>query len=309
MRPGKPIAIGLPLVLVAASAYSLLYRAPRATQATESASARPASCARLTVPFTGVVVPPPQGRSLRTFTLVSSLRPGVVEYYSEFGDRFDARRAGVAEQAGAVPLMQWNPVRSSLSAIAGGRYDGYLRAVAAAVRAFGCPLMLSFAHEMNRPWFSWGSTRQSPAAFVAAWRRIHSIFATAGAANVIWAWNPNVGSSAASLQRWWPGSAYVSMVALDGYYLGPQDTFRSIFGATVRTFRRLAPGTQVVIAETGAYPGPGMTRRIANLFTGAKAAGLAGVIYFDIARQRDWRLEDDPAALTAFVRSARGYLR
>jgi Glycosyl hydrolase family 26 len=308
LRPGKPIAIGLPLVLVAASAYSLLYHAPRPTRAAESASVRPASCARLTVPFTGLVVAPPEGRSLRTFTLISRLRPGVAEYYTDFGDRFDARRAVTAEQAGAVPLMQWNPVRSSLSAIAGGRYDGYLRGVAAAVRHFGCPLMLSFAHEMNRPWFSWGATRQPPAAFVAAWRHIHRVFAAAGAANVIWAWNPNVGSPA-SLQRWWPGSAYVTMVALDGYYFTPRDTFGSIFGAAVRAVRRLAPGLQVMIAETGAYPGPGMTRRISNLFTGAKAAGLAGVIYFDIARQRDWRLEDDPAALTAFARSARGYLR
>jgi beta-mannanase len=232
----------------------------------------------------------------------------VVEYYAVFGDRFDARRAGTAEQAGAVPLMQWNPEHSSLPAIANGRYDAYLRAVAAAVRQFGCPLMLSFAHEMNRPWFSWGSQHQSPATFVAAWRHIHGIFAASGASNVVWAWNPNVGSPA-SLHRWWPGSAYVSIVALDGYYLSPQDTFSSVFGRTVRTVRRIAPGMRVIIAETGAYPGPGMVRRIGNLFAGAKAAGLAGVIYFDIARQRDWHLDDNPAALTAFARSAKGYLR
>lgn len=305
MRPGKPVAIALPLLLVAASAYSLFHHVPRATEAAESASARPA-CARLVVPFTGVA--PLRGHSLHSFTLVSGLRPGVAEYYAMFGDRFDARRAGTAEQAGAVPLMQWNPVHSSLSAIASGKYDAYLRAVATAVRQFGCPLMLSFGHEMNRPWFSWGSRHQSPAAFVAAWRHIHGIFAAAGASNVIWAWNPNVGSPA-SLRPWWPGSAYVNMVALDGYYLRPQDTFSSVFGGTVRAVRRIAPGMQVIIAETGAYPGPGMVRRIGNLFAGAKAAGLAGVIYFDFAGQRDWRLEQNPAALTAFARSAKGYMR
>lgn len=308
MRPGKPLAIMLPLLLVAAAAYSLVQHPAHPAEAA-GASVRPASCARLAVPFTGVVVAPPQGQSLREFTLVSSLRPSVLEYYVEFGDRFDASRAGIAAQAGAVPLMQWNPVHSHLSAIADGKYDDYLRAFAAAVRNFDCPLMLSFAHEMNRPWFSWGSRRQPAAAFVAAWQHIHGIFAAAGASNVIWVWNPNVGSSAASLRRWWPGPAYVSMVGLDGYYLSPRDTFGSIFRVTLHAVRKIAPGMRVLVAETGAYPGPGMARRVANLFAGAKAAGLAGVIYFDIARQRDWYLEDDPAALAAFGQAARGYLR
>jgi mannan endo-1,4-beta-mannosidase len=309
LRPGKPLAIILPLLLVAAAAYSLVRHPAHPAEAAAGAPFRPASCARLAVPFTGVVVAPPQGQSLREFTLVSSLRPSVLEYYVVFGDRFDASRAGIAAQAGAVPLMQWNPVDSSLSAIADGSYDVYLRAFAAAVRDFDCPLMLSFGHEMNRPWFSWGARRQPAAAFVAAWRHIHGIFAAAGASNVTWVWNPNVGSSAASLRRWWPGPAYVGMVGLDGYYLSPRDTFRSIFRVTLRAVRRIAPGMRVLIAETGAYPGPGMARRVANLFAGAKAAGLAGVVYFDIARQRDWHLEDDPAALAAFGKAARGYLR
>jgi beta-mannanase len=57
----------------------------------------------------------------------------------------------------------------------------FLRAFAVAVRDFDCPLMLSFGHEMNRPWFSWGARSQPAAAFVAAWRHIHDIFAAAGA--------------------------------------------------------------------------------------------------------------------------------
>jgi hypothetical protein len=309
LRPGKPIAIGLPLLLVAAAAYSLIPHPPLTGQKAERASFRATWCARLTVPFTGVVVAPPEGRNLHALTLAAGLRPGVLEYYTVFGDRFDAGQAAAAERAGAVPLIQWNPVHSSLAAIADGRYDGYLGAVAAAMRKFGCPLMLSFAHEMNRPWFSWGSRHQSPAAFVAAWRHIHGIFAAAGTSNVIWAWDPNVASRGADLRQWWPGSSYVSIVALDGYYLSPQDTFRSVFRATLRSVRAIAPGIRVIIAEAGAYPGPGMARRVANLFAGARAAGLAGVVYFDIAGQRDWRLEDNPSAPTAFGTAARGYLR
>src|ERR1022692_1385052 len=296
----------LPLLLVAAAAYSLVHHPAHPA---EDTPLLPTSCAQLAVPFTGVVVAPPQGRSLRAFTLASSIRPSVLEYYAVFGDRFGASPAAVAEHAGVVPLMQWNPAHSSLSAIADGMYDGYLRAFATTVREFGCPLMLSFAHEMNRPWFAWGSRHQSPAAFIAAWRRIHSIFVAAGASNVIWGWNPNVGSSAAILRHWWPGPAYVNMLSLDGYYLSPRDTFSSIFGVTLSAVRRIAPGMPVLIAKTGVSPGTGMARRVANLFIDAKAADLAGVVYFDIARQRDWRLEDDPAAFAAFDKAARDYLR
>ncbi len=98
------------------------------------------------------------------------------------------------------------------------------------------------------------------------------------------------------------------MAALDGYYLSPHATFRSIFRAALSAVRKMAPGMRVAIAETGAYPGHRMARRIRNLFAGAKAAGLAGVVYFDISRQQDWRLEDDPAALAAFGKASRGYL-
>lgn len=303
MRPGKPIAIGLPLLLVAASMYSLLHHSAHSP----APVARPKSCTRLARPFTGVVVAPPQGPNLSAFSLASGVRPSVLEFYMVFGDRFDASRADIAEQSGAVPLMQWNPTHSSLSAIVDGRYDGYLKTFAAAARGFGCTLIVSFAHEMNRSWYTWGSGHESPATFVAAWRRIHGIFAAAGASNVIWAWDPNVGSSASSLQHWWPGSAYVNMVGLDGYYLTPKDTFRSVFAETLSAVRVIAPGVPVLIAETGAYPGLRMAGQITGLFAGAKAADLVGVVYFDISGLRDWRLDDDPAALAAFGKAVRGY--
>jgi hypothetical protein len=69
-----------------------------------------------------------------------------------------------------------------------GAADSYLRSYAAAVAAFGFPVILSFGHEMNGNWYSWGDGHTAPATFVAAWRHIVQVFRAEKAANVTWLW-------------------------------------------------------------------------------------------------------------------------
>ena len=45
---------------------------------------------------------------------------------------------------------------------------------------------------MNGTWYSWGYQHTSPAAFVAAWRHIVTVFRAVGAWNVTWLWTVNV---------------------------------------------------------------------------------------------------------------------
>ena len=44
-------------------------------------------------------------------------------------------------------------------------------------------MLFRFDFEMNGDWFSWG---MDPNAFKAAWVRVHTIFADAGADNLLW---------------------------------------------------------------------------------------------------------------------------
>ncbi len=60
------------------------------------------------------------------------------------------------------------------------------------MRAYRHPVILSFGHEMNGYWYSWGYRHTSPAMFVAAWRHIVTLFRAAGARNVTWLWTVNV---------------------------------------------------------------------------------------------------------------------
>ena len=43
-----------------------------------------------------------------------------------------------------------------MAAVASGRYDAYLRSYANAVRAYGHPIVIGFAAEMNGDWDPWG---------------------------------------------------------------------------------------------------------------------------------------------------------
>ncbi len=76
--------------------------------------------------------------------------------------------------------MQIDPTGISIAAIASGHYDSYLSSYAEAVRAYRHPVILSFGHEMNGYWYSWGYLHTPPAAFVAAWRHIVTLFRALG---------------------------------------------------------------------------------------------------------------------------------
>ncbi len=113
---------------------------------------------------------------------------------------------------------------------------------ARAVRALNDPVALSFGHEMNGFWYPWGTTHTTPAEFVAAWRRIHNLFAQAGASNVIWVWNPNdiFPVPQVQLQPYYPGNAYVDWIGITRYFstTGPH-TYAQLYAPTlaeVRTF-------------------------------------------------------------------------
>ncbi|MGB7588905.1 MAG: metal-dependent hydrolase [Solirubrobacterales bacterium] len=100
---------------------------------------------------------------------------------------------------GAVPMIAWEPwswsnpdERFPLRAIVKGRYDGYMRSSAQAAAAWGEPIFVRFAHEMNGNWYPWGRGREgnTPAVYRAGWRHVVAIFRADGATNVKWVWTP-----------------------------------------------------------------------------------------------------------------------
>lgn len=235
------------------------------------------------------------------FEASTGVRPAIVEHYIEPGDPFSAAFAG-----GAVPLIQVMPYNVSLAAVASGAEDPWIRSYARAVAAYGKPVILGFGAEMNGPWYPWGYTRSSPAAYIAAYRHVVGAFRAAGAGNVTWIWTVNVASRGVSgPAAWWPGAGQAGIIGVDGYYDTAPETFANHIAPTVAAVRKLS-GAPVILSETSAAPAAGQVAKIADLFAGASADRLAGIIWFDLPGNKDWVLKS-PAALAAFRAAVKEY--
>jgi mannan endo-1,4-beta-mannosidase len=244
----------------------------------------------------------------------TAAQPNIALYYSGWGEPFQAAFATQAADHHAVPLVQVEPGRTSLAAIAAGGYDTYLETFATAVANYGAQtgqgVIISFGHEPNGPWYPWGRGHVSPATWVAAWRHMVNVFRQQGADNVTWLWTVNIiapRSGVSSPAPWWPGSSYVTWVGIDGYYYKPSWTFASLFGPTIKAVRALTLAP-ILISETGAGPAAGQPAKIANLFAGTRAYGLLGFVWFDAKRKQDWRLSS-PASAVAYRAGAKTYQR
>jgi mannan endo-1,4-beta-mannosidase len=241
------------------------------------------------------------------FTNATGARPNVTVYYSGWLEPFKAGFATTAAHAGAVTLVQMDPTNISLTAIASGRYDGYLDSYAQAVRAYKAPVLLSFGHEMNGDWYSWAYKHTSPAVFVAAWRHVVTLFRTQKVRNVTWVWTVNnivTQTGIPSPLPWWPGKSYVNWVGIDGYFTTSAETFSAVFGPTVVSVRSITTDP-ILITETSATPASAQPAKIADLFAGVRLYDLLGFIWFDSAFEIDWRLS--AAALAEYRKDAVKY--
>jgi hypothetical protein len=170
---------------------------------------------------------------------------------------------------GSVLVWSWEPRGVTLQQIYSGDHDAYIDEVARRIGAVGKRVLIRFAHEMNGTW-SWPWLNQSPADYIAAWKRIVSRFRNLGATNAEWVWSPNIIlDSADDFSPWYPGDAYVDWTGLDGYNWGSVDnvwhTFRELFQNSIGVITALSPAA-LLSSRPDAIP--------AALTTRAKAIGI-----------------------------------
>jgi hypothetical protein len=234
-------------------------------------------------------------------------------YYSAWNQPFSAPLARTARQHGAALLIDIDPTSTSCATIAAGQQDGFLWNYAQSVKAFGHPVIISFGHEMNGNWYSWGWTHTQPAVFVQAWRHVVDVFREAGANNVVWLWTVNsVNSYEGPIADYWPGANYVTWVGLDAYYFYAHDNFSSVFGPSIAEMRQIT-SKPILISETAIGQVAGQAANIPGLFAGVSRSGILGFIWFDEGQDsgifhQDWRLEGHADAIAAFRAAVATYL-
>ena len=229
-------------------------------------------------------------------------KPNMITIYESFDDQFAAAEVRKIYAYGALPIIRWEPFKQGLRDLTAGRFDDYLTEFAESVKRTNVPIALTVAHEMNGQWYPWGTQKNKPADFVAAWRHMHDVFRQVGATNVIWTWTPNVVNYLHTpLKSFWPGPAYVDWMGIDGYFTHKGDqTFRNLFGPTLTQLRKISPKPTLIV-ETGSEPGSMRAKAVKDLFTTIAAdKNMIGFVYFNQHGSADWSIDSDRPAQAVY---------
>ncbi|HEY8764464.1 MAG TPA: glycosyl hydrolase [Solirubrobacteraceae bacterium] len=243
---------------------SQVFAAPLSTQPQASTAQHQASASQPLAYGAYISGVPEYPSLLDQFSANVGRKPSIVMWYRYFTEQiFSAPELQALDSRGEAPMVTWepwNPDHTSipLKAITSGSYDSTIIADAQAAAAWGKPVFLRFAQEMNGHWFPWGLgvNGNTAADFIAAWRHIVTVFRAHGASNVRFVWSPNeMDSGTPGFQQLYPGDAYVDWVAVDGYNFGSTtnntwQSFTQVFSASYTAMTSLT-SKPMMVAETG----------------------------------------------------------
>ena len=283
--------------------------------------------------------------ALDAFAASVGVRPATWTLWSTWGDRggsarcvkgrgtcaFPSALARGLRERGVTPVVYWQPTNPAnptggwyerYENTIAGKHDNYIRAWAKAAGAFGRPVIVRLAHEMNGTWFPWALTNfdNSPSRFVGAWRHIVRIFRNAGARNVMFLWSPfqRCGTcSSYSFETFYPGNRYVDYVGVSALNWGDVawTSLAGLVDESLADLRRITrtdrspQGKPVILPEiasnhVGGDKAAWIRDGYGAVFRRWKA--VRAMSYFDydttFAGQPDWRLAQPPdgSAMAAY---------
>jgi endoglucanase len=281
-------------------------------------------------------------KAMRAWERKTESRAALIKTFYRLDDDFSStgwagqvlRRIAKAGAANYVALdLRWRrgPEQDLLDALADGRADRELRRVARHIREVAGTVLLEPGWEMNGNWsYPWQGAaigQDAPLRFVAAWRRLVDVFRAEGAHNVRFVFSPNVGNPVAHAQgeahwnwyaNYYPGDAWVDYVGAHGFnapsvWGAPYQDFAALFdGASAdRMLSDLAAryAKPIIIGEFASEEAPGRDKgewiRAAYAFL-LSHPRVVGAVWFDMAKEADWRIDSSDSALSAFREAMQG---
>ncbi len=258
-----------------------------------------------------------------TFEREAGKPAAIVMWYADWqhNSRPLVSQLNAIEQRGSTPEITWEPWDASkglygaqpryrLQNIIDGQFDGYIRTWAKTLAQWKHPVMLRFAQESDGNWFPWSdyANGNHPGQFVRAWRHMHDIFERAGATNVKWVWSPAFASA-----ETFPGAQYVDVLATTCQNAGKKlfargwQSFDAGCGAAVDRLHKLAPSLPVQLAETSsAEAGGSKAQWITQMWHFlAGHRYVTSMVWFDLVKEMNWRIDSSPSAERAFAAGAR----
>lgn len=253
---------------------------------------------------------------LAAYNKKTGIPANIQEEFLNFGQAPPVAHIVGAYEQHALTVLSWQPEKAPLASIIAGREDSYITSFAGDLAQSGVPVGVIFAPEFNGGWESWGAKgteHATPAQYVAAWRRIHSLFIARGASNVIWIWAPNVINPVPKidLEPYWPGDQFVDWVGMSAYWTGHlgEDSWATLIEPTEKKVEAFT-NAPVVITETGAMQGPSKVKWISAMLAGLKSdPHVLGMIYLNSGiaegKRANWTFTDDAPDLAAWRAGAK----
>jgi beta-mannanase len=236
---------------------------------------------------------------------------------------FDTGAADNVRNHGSISVYDWAPYRDgqgpnqsaySLGAVIAGQWDSYITAWFQSVKAWGHPIMLRWAWEMNIQAWPWseGINGNTAGQYVQAWKHVHDIATSIGVTDVSWVWCPN-NSPSNNYAEFYPGNAYVDWTCVDGYNWGTDpnghklgwQTFDQVFHSAYQAILAIAPTKPMMIGEVGVteYGGSKATW-ITDMLTTELPVNyrkIEAFMYFDCNYGPLWPIESSTSAEQAFA--------
>ncbi len=154
-----------------------------------------------------------------------------------------------------------------------GKLDDYFRSLAAAIKAYGKPVLFRLNNEMNTDWTDYCGmmTLLDPDIFQMTWMHLYELFEEEGVDNCIWIFNPI--STSCPYSNWgeamcyMPGADYVQMLGLTNYQMN-----NGTDGGSIASFRDMYTETaEKMLPYFSEYP----------WIIGEFACGAGGEAYYD----------------------------
>ena len=253
----------------------------------------------------------------------------VLRDYSSFGKRLDNPYHKWAIGGGRRLFLSFTAKRDNgtkvlwrdiANAPAGSPLHNELVAMADSAKALGSPLILAFHHEPeSKANLNYGTS----ADFIAAWRKVVTVFRSRGVTNAKWVWTMTswayevTTTDRRSAAKWYPGDAYVDYLGADPYNWnlcrgGTTEPWKPL-AATIAPFLAFGdthPTKKLALPEFGSDEGssPGAKAawlgEVRNLMKQAPYADRFAVIsYFHNQHAGEidcaWWLDSGPATMTA----------
>jgi hypothetical protein len=234
-----------------------------------------------------------------------------------------------------TPVIVWQPTDGGSppspayrnTRVIDGHFDNYIRTWALAAKAYGRPIILRFAQEMNGSWNPWGpgAFTNTKATYIAMWKHVYKIFKGTGgvaATNVKFLWSPYQPCGSADCVPYsdvWVGDNVVDYVGFSSFNWytkdgnGHQRPWTSMVDAYKTAYKKITALTHkpIIVAESASnrVSSPSGTQAgwITNGYPAVYTAypQIVAIMYFDInmkltgdPQQANWMFTN--AAITAY---------